>query len=456
MSIVHKTYLQFIDYIDVTNWSVQYLKWTAFSYNKDFELLEIGDFLIKNKNLADILDSNEYKRVTVKMNNKWVTLRDIEFWKNIGTKRQFVVAGWEFIMSKIDARNGAFWIVPNELAWAIVTNDFPTFHIDTQKLNPDFFVFLTWTSEFLWFAQTCSSGTTGRQRINMDQFLKVKIPLPGLAEQDRIVEAYQKNLKEAETAKQKSQELEWNIEKYLMEELGIEIEEKNEKKGGLRFVEFRDVNEWWTDKIGWLGLITSKKYQITSLGGNTELYEDIKRWKSPEYSDKSSEIILNQKCNRWDEIDLQFSKTVDSNWFKRVDKNILTQEWDILINSTWEGTIWRASVVRKWFTWLLYDSHLLLLRLNKKLVNANLFVMYFNSFLGQEQVNLIKSAQATKQTELWIWNLSKINFPLPPLEIQEKIVTHITAMKDEIKRLKKFAEELRENAKVEFEKEIFS
>jgi hypothetical protein len=42
----------------------------------------------------------------------------------------------------------------------------------------------------------------------------------------------------------------------------------------------------------------------------------------------------------------------------------------------------------------------LLLRLNKGEVNPYFFVTFFNNYLGQEQVNNIKSAQATKQTEL--------------------------------------------------------
>ena len=41
-------------------------------------------------------------------------------------------------MSKIDARNGAYGIVPAELEGAIVTNDFPVFDVDTKKIIPHF------------------------------------------------------------------------------------------------------------------------------------------------------------------------------------------------------------------------------------------------------------------------------------------------------------------------------
>lgn len=456
MQTAENTFLKFIDFIDVSNWSVQYLKWTAFSYNKNFELISIWDFLTRNKTWINIEDWKEYKRVTIKMNNKWVHLRDTERWENIWTKKQFVVNKWQFLLSKIDARWGAFWVIPDEVDWAIITGNFWTFDVDYSKVNPHFLSNLVTTKEFLLFCENASNWTTNRHYLQEDLFLNVKIPLPSLSEQNRIIENYNQNYEKAEKAEKRVLEAEKEIESYLMEELGIEVDEKEEKKKGLQFVDFKNIVEWWIDKIIWLWNIESKNFEVTSLERNIELFEDIKRWKSPKYSDKSDKIILNQKCNRWDNIDLQFWKTVDEKWLENIDNSLLTKEWDILINSTWEWTIWRASLIRKWFEWLLFDSHLLLLRLNKEKVNSDFFTIFFNGKLWQEQVDNIKSAQATKQTELWVWNLKKILFPLPPLPIQDKIVKHIWELKEEIKSLKSLVLELRKGAKEKFEGEIFS
>jgi len=38
--------------------------------------------------------------------------------------------------------------------------------------------------------------------------------------------------------------LEKEIESYLIEELGIEVKEKEEKKVGLRFVDYEKIKEW--------------------------------------------------------------------------------------------------------------------------------------------------------------------------------------------------------------------
>jgi hypothetical protein len=50
-------------------------------------------------------------------------------------------------------------------------------------------------------------------------------------------------------AEKRVEELEKNIENYLMEELGIEVEEKEESKKSLQFVEFKELFEWGIDKI---------------------------------------------------------------------------------------------------------------------------------------------------------------------------------------------------------------
>ena len=167
-----KTYLNHSSFSLLKNWSVQYLLKETFLYNENFNLFPIGKFLIKNRDKVLIENGKEYKRVTVKINNKGVILRNIEKGENIGTKQQYLIRSSQFIMSKIDARNGAFGLVPNNLNGAIVTNDFPVFNVDGKVINPEFLVLLTGTKEFVKFAQSCSSGTTNRQRININLFLK--------------------------------------------------------------------------------------------------------------------------------------------------------------------------------------------------------------------------------------------------------------------------------------------
>jgi len=98
-----------------------------------------------------------------------------------------VIRSRQFILSRIDARNGAFGIVPYFLDGAVVSNDFPTFHVDAHRLLPDYLGWLSRTHGFVDLCRAASEGTTNRVRLKEDRFLSTTIHLPPLDEQQRIV-----------------------------------------------------------------------------------------------------------------------------------------------------------------------------------------------------------------------------------------------------------------------------
>jgi type I restriction enzyme S subunit len=105
----------------------------------------------------------------------------------MGGGRRFVARVGQLILSRIDARNGAIGIVPRELDGSVVTNDFPLFDVNPDKLDPAFLDWLSRTKEFVELCRRASEGTTNRVRLQEERFLAVEIPLPPLAEQRRVV-----------------------------------------------------------------------------------------------------------------------------------------------------------------------------------------------------------------------------------------------------------------------------
>ena len=89
-----------------------------------WKICKIGDFLKRSKIPIDINDDVEYKRVTIKIKHNGVSLRDNEIGRRIGTKKQFILKAGQFIVSKIDARYGAFGIAPEDVNGAIITGNF--------------------------------------------------------------------------------------------------------------------------------------------------------------------------------------------------------------------------------------------------------------------------------------------------------------------------------------------
>ena len=82
--------------------------------------------------------------------------------------------------------------------------------------------------------------------------------------------------------------------------------------------------------------------------------------------------------------------------------------------------------------------------------------LYFNnSKLGQKQIENIKSAKSTKQTELGVGNLLKLQFPLPDIDIQREIVLEIKNLETQIEDLKIKSVKNSNSAIIEFEEAIF-
>ena len=156
---------------------------------------KIGDFLKRIKTQIDINDSVKYKRVTVSGNHNGVSLRDEVLGSAIGTKKQFTIKGGNFILSKIDARNGAFGIIPAELDNAIITGNFWTYSVDTNLIDIEWFFYFTHSYNFIQICIESSTGSTHRKYMDEKVFLNHKIILPEIDEQKEMVKKYKTSSK---------------------------------------------------------------------------------------------------------------------------------------------------------------------------------------------------------------------------------------------------------------------
>jgi type I restriction enzyme S subunit len=107
---------------------------------------------------------------------------------------------------------------------------------------------------------------------------------------------------------------------------------------------------------------------------------DVKRGKGQKYSGKGIPKMLNQKCVRWYEVDLQYCKFIDEVWVNSISDEFIVREKDILVNSTGDGTIGRSAIAHKAVEGYIYDSHIL----KVTSIISHWFICYFiNSNYGQ-------------------------------------------------------------------------
>jgi type I restriction enzyme, S subunit len=440
-----KTYLR-----KITNWSFGYLNQNLVAFNDKFSQVKISTFLTRSKNLVKIQDEESYKQVTIRLYGKGAKVRDESFLKGkeIKTKTQFLVKEGQFLFSRIDARNGAFAIANKEIDGAIVTNDFPVYDIDTNLVSPNYFSLLISTEKFANYFQGLSSGTTNRQRMNESDFLNYKIPLPPIKTQEKLVADYNAKISQAETNEQEAEKLEKGIEKYLLKELGIEIQEKEKTRWNnftfLQPAKLKDLSRW--DIWGENNTYNSPVFENLTLrdvtigepqyGANAKAVKKVSDCRYIRITDINEDGSLNDEFVSSDKIEPQY----------------LLKENDFLIARS-GATVGKTFLYKESFGKSIYAGYLVRYKIDSNIILPEYLLLFTKGLIFK---NWIKANQrVSAQPNINGQEFLNSTVILPPLKIQEKIVKYINSEKDKIKRLKSEAEDLRNKAKTEFEAELF-
>ena len=441
--------IDFVAFNDLVNWSVRYLRENRSRYRNTFSLIRIGNFLKRNRNIIEIQDDVLYTRVTIRLYTKGVLKRDEEWGRSIGTKRQFVVSPGQFIMSKIDARNGAFGLVSPELDGAVTTADFLSYDVDTSRINPEFLTLVSSTKEFLKICQSSSSGTTGRQRVDETQFLNIKIPLPTLTEQDRIVAAYNARINEAQRLAKQADELEQGIETYFDNALGIKPLMAEKKLGGLQLINFSEIDRWdvWSENTKVYAALNKGYFLIIKLGQVFPI--TTRTWKKQEWAGETFGYI---ELGSVDPSIGIVSPTIIKVKDAPSRATQIVREGDLLIGTT-RPYLKKFALVPKEFDNYVCSSGFAVIRPsdNYSLPYLKEFLM---SYFGTEQLK-IRMSGATYPA-ITNQELIEILIPLPPLEVQISIVEHIKAIKRHINNLVTKVNNQRQQAIEEIEAELFA
>ena len=264
MATITYKFLHFANLKDIPNWSVQYADEEDLGFTKKYLMAKIGSFLVRRKEAIDIQDGMIYKRVTVSTKGGNITIRDQKDGKLIGTKKQFVIHEGQFLLSKIDARNGAYGVVPAIAEGAIITGNFWTYDVDYERINPQFLTLVTKTQQFLDFAEKSSNGTTNRHYLQENAFLNQQIPLPSIEEQEKILDDYNRHIESAKRKQYKIDSLVFDSQKLICNILGIKQKMSQESKSLLQIIHLTDTDSRWDALVD--NYAIESKYQICNLG----------------------------------------------------------------------------------------------------------------------------------------------------------------------------------------------
>ena len=265
MPISKNNMIRTINFSNINCWSVTDI--VALNERVGFPLVPLSNVLVRVKSPIAVKDDCFYKRITLRQGGQGAMLRDEVKGKDIGTKHQFVARSGQLIVSRIDARNGSFGIVPKELDGAIVTNDFMLFNV--RSAMPEYILFVLSSNKFLQIWQSQSNGTTNRQRIDEKQFLGATIPLPTISAQKKIVSEYWAIIKKSDVLRERAEQVKYSITKCIKATLGLGNVYAGNSPQIIRMVSFSDFANKWGDSLSMSSInsnLGQGKYPLKTLG----------------------------------------------------------------------------------------------------------------------------------------------------------------------------------------------
>jgi type I restriction enzyme M protein len=159
-------------------------------------------------------------------------------------------------------------------------------------------------------------------------------------------------------------------------------------------------------------LLLSNRYPMEKL---TNLNSMLRRGKSAKYGAASIQIIKSGQARGYFEFDFSEKHFVEEGFV--LDERQL-RLGDLLINSTGKGTAGRVTYFDLPGVFVV-DSHISILRTNERL-NPK-FALYSLARIGFKALESLADG-ASGQIELTLGTIGEIQIPLPPLDIQQKIV----------------------------------
>ena len=155
-------------------------KWEVVKLNKLFE--EVN----KKDRSVNLKPYEKYKTVLTKLYAKGIQLKEIKQGNKISAKVMYKIREGDFIFSKINLRKGSFDFVPLQLDGAVVSTEHPILKLN-RILADELYVKYFLSQPFVWETlKQEAKGFAGKDRIKTKEFLSYTIPLPPLPEQQKI------------------------------------------------------------------------------------------------------------------------------------------------------------------------------------------------------------------------------------------------------------------------------
>ena len=412
-------YLHFVNYSTLLLWDIK--RYFATQVLSSFPIVRLGDYIYEES--AKYVISDPTKKYGILGVNNQTGIFDAyeENGSNIKQKYKKMQVGW-IAYNPYRVNVGSIGIRREEHHYEYISPAYVVFSCKNGLLSD--FLFLLMKTDF--FNKIIRENTTGsvRQNLNFSVLSNLQIPLPSLEEQNKIVATYNATIAQADNYAKQADDINNQIGEYLGITLGIANQVvKKHPIGKLYFMKSSQITRW--DVWNVVTSIYSGKYPLALLQNIIKMqsgkFLPSKEQKGGEYNVYGGNGLTgthNKFCFSGKRIVIGRVGEYCGN-VHLIEGDYWITDNALKVDKTTEDVTWEY------------------LTIALKSLNIN----QYRSISAQPSISQTKILQ--------------LQIPIPPIDIQNEIVEHISALRAEQKNLQQHASELRLQAQQQFEQTIF-
>ncbi len=316
----------------------------------------------------------------------------------------------DIVISKLGDPVGKACVIPSSLPAGVVVADVVRVRIDERRFSKRYVVFAINSPAVIGQINQEVKGST-RPRVNLNHLRDLKIPLPPLAEQRRIVAKLEEVLGKVDATRARLAKIPALLKRFRQSVLAAAC-------SGRLTADWRDENRKSADDGE-----TPPDWAPTKLGSLVSLVTSGSRgW--AEYYAPSGQMFIRAQNISQDYLDLADIAFVQVP-AKAEGARTKVQQHDLLVTITGANVSKTALVAQK-LDDAYVSQHVALVRLQEPKLAAFVYLVLLSPTHGRKQ--LLDAAYGQGKPGLNLQNIRDVEFPLPPLPEQQEIVRRVEAL----------------------------
>src|SRR5258708_1729207 len=381
--------------------------------NSSFPMVPLGEILVPINRPESVDLEKKYSILGAHWYAKGLYIKDIKLGSEIQAAKVYRVEEGDFVYNRLFAWKGSFAIASEEDQGCYVSNEFPCFKVKQDRIDGQYvWKYFSKSSDWNEALDLSSGGTpTSRNRLKEEKLLEMKIPLPSVEEQHRIVARIEELAAKIEEAR------------------GLRRNAVEEAEKILAGIEFRI----WPDK------------NLEKAPCLEEVTIFLSRGRQSAQGDSRHYLIKTQHVQQGNYMKSQI--TLAPEVAAKVLPDAVVKRGDVLIACSAAGCLGRVAYFMETDQLASTDTHVAIARANSQIILPEYLYAYLKGAQGQVQLrsrergDWMREKVGFRLTELNLADLKRVPVPLPPLPEQHRIVAYFDDLQSKVDSLKQLQAE---------------